>query len=463
MADPRDHRPPPPDEPPSARDQPPPIPDPGPSAFPPAAPEPDPSAVPPPLPTEAAAEVADAGPPPAVDDDGVIEDDLADDEKAAEEITRRALLHRTERTRTYPCRQCGGELVFGIRQQMLVCPHCGNTEEIVEDQGREVEEQDFRGALSAIHSGALLRTGEMIGGPAAEKEVVCQNCGGHTTFTGTLTAVRCPYCATPIQRDDVHDAPSRLAVDGMLPFAVDQDQADEAIQKWIRSRWFAPNEFKKYSRTGSFTSVYAAYFTYDADTTTRYAGMRGDNYMVTVGSGENRRTEVRTRWSPRSGVVSDIFDDLPVLANTGFEEDHVRELEPWPTSTARPFSAEYIAGHLCRTYDHDVEECFGPAKQRIEAGIRDTVRGDIGGDHQRISSMSVRYDHLSFKHLLLPIWLLTVVYQQRPFQVFINGVTGEVHGQRPYSALKIAMAVVAALIVIGIAVFLYQSGGGSTR
>jgi hypothetical protein len=291
--------------------------------------------------------------------------------------------------------------------------------------------------------------------------VVCQNCGGHTTFRGTLTAVRCPYCATPIQRDDVHDAPSRLAVDGVLPFRVAEQTANEAIEKWINSRWFAPNEFKKYSTTGSFTSIYAAYFTYDAHTTTQYRGQRGDNYTVTVGSGENRRTETRTRWTPRAGTVRDVFDDLPVLANTGFEDKHVRALEPWPTQDAAPFSAEYIAGHLCRTYDHDVEQSFGPAKQRIEAGIRETIRRDIGGDHQRISSMSVRYDHLTFKHLLLPIWLLTVVYQQKPFQVFINGVTGEVQGQRPYSAIKIALAVFVALVVAGIAFALYQSSGGN--
>ena len=195
-------------------------------------------------------------------------------------------------------------------------------------------------------------------------------------------------------------------------------------------------------------------------TTTDYRGQRGDNYTVTVGSGQNQRTEVRTRWSFRSGTVRDSFDDIPVLANTGFEEKHVRALEPWPTQSAKAFSAEYIAGHLCRTYDNDVEQCFGPAKARIEDQVRDTVRRDIGGDQQRISAMSVRYDSLTFKHLLLPIWLLTVIYQQQPFQVFINGVTGEVHGQRPYSAIKIAFAVVLALLVAGVLFVLYQSSGG---
>lgn len=416
---------------------------------------PPPTPGPPPLPDQ---DVAPA-PPPLPDDHATSPPPPLPGDAIGDRPDSQGVLHDTERTRTYPCRQCGGELMFDIESQVLECPHCGNVQDIVEDEDAEVSEQDFHAAIEALRSGAGDHRDEDVAG---DREVVCQNCGGHSTFTGSLTATRCPYCATPIQRDDVHDAPARLPVDGVLPFQVDQKTSKELIEKWIKSRWFAPNEFKKYSRTGSFSSVYAAYFTYDAFTTTRYRGQRGDHYTVTVGSGENRRTVTKTRWTPRSGVVRDSFDDLPVLANEGFERRHIQALEPWPTHQARPFSAEYIAGHLCRTYDHDVEECFGVAKPRMEEKIRNTVRRDIGGDVQRISSMQVTYDHLSYKHLLLPMWLLTVIYQQKPFQVFINGITGEVQGQRPYSWIKIALAVIAAAVVVGVLIYLYQSSGGET-
>ena len=396
-------------------------------------------------------------PPPLPEDRG----DLAppppagEAEEAAERLRERALLHRTEQTRTYPCLQCGGELVWDIGQQLLRCPYCGN-EQTVLDPDVEVVEQDFREAVAALEAGALAGVGVQVAG---EKEVVCQNCGGHTTFTGTLTATRCPYCATPIQRDDVHEAPARLAVDGVLPFQVDQRQADEAIGAWIRSRWFAPNEFKRYATTGSFNSLYCAYFTYDATTTTRYTGRRGDHYTVVVGSGENRRTETRTRWSHAAGTVRNAFDDLPVCANTGLDRRHVEALEPWPTADARPFNPEYLAGHLSRTYDHDVAACFGPAKERMEEEIRATVRRDIGGDVQQITSMGVHYEGIGYKHLLLPIWLLTVLYAGAPFQVLINGITGEVQGQRPYSRVKIALAVAAAIIVAVVLWIVFGSSG----
>lgn len=353
-----------------------------------------------------------------------------------------AMTHITESSRTYPCEACGGELHFDISTQLLKCAHCGNTHELREVEGA-VAERDLQTAIAFVRSGRFANSQQATG----EKEIVCQNCGGHTTFTGTLTANRCPYCATPIQLDDVHDAPERLPVDGVLPFQVDERAAEELIKKWIHSRWFAPSEFKRYHRTGSFESVYMAYFTYDADTTTHYRGQRGDYYTVTVGSGENRRTETRIRWSSRSGVVDNTFDDVPVFANDGFDRGRIAELEPWPTEVAKPYSPEFVAGHLSRTYDRDVEQCFPEARQVMEEDIDRTIRRDIGGDQQRVTSANVSWRRTEYKHVLLPIWLLTVIYLQQPFQVYINGVTGEVHGQRPYSKVKIAFAVVVAVIV----------------
>jgi predicted RNA-binding Zn-ribbon protein involved in translation (DUF1610 family) len=364
----------------------------------------------------------------------------------------------TEQTRTYPCTSCGGQLEFDITLQKLRCPNCGNVQDIIEDAGRVTAEQDFAAAVARLHSQAADAGPQVVG----EKEVVCQNCGGHTTFTGSLTSTRCPYCATPIQRDDVHDAPARLPVDGVLPFQVDQKQAKESLEKWINGRWFAPTEFKKYSQTGSFASVYASYFTYDAATDTWYQGRRGEEYTVTVGSGDKEHTETRVNWYDVSGQVANTFDDVTVLANDGFDRDRVTALEPWPTAEARPFSAEYVAGHLCRTYDKDVEACLGEARARMEPEIDDTIRRDIGGDRQDINSKNTTFQSLTFKHLLLPIWLLTVIYAGKPFQVFINGITGEVQGQRPWSRVKLAVAIVIAVLVIAAVVVVWRSTGGSS-
>jgi predicted RNA-binding Zn-ribbon protein involved in translation (DUF1610 family) len=362
---------------------------------------------------------------------------------------------------TRPCPSCGGQFVFNIEAQRLVCPHCGTSEDIVHGAEAAVVEQQFRPDVQGL-AGAM--SPRMQSAMEGEKEVVCQNCGGHTTFTGTLTATRCPYCATPIQRTDVHDAPERIAVDGVLPFAVSQDHGSDIVKAWIAKRWFAPNEFKKYSRAGSFQSVYAAYFTFDADATTDYRGQRGDNYTRTVRDGDKTRTVTEIRWRSASGRVFDSFDDLTVLANTGFEDRLVKRLEPWPTTNQlQPFHRDYLAGHLARTYDRGIDHCFADARHEMDDTIDHTIRRDIGGDHQRIHHKRTHLANVTYKHVLLPIWLLTVIYADKPLQVFINGATGEVHGERPWSIPKIIAAVVAALIVLALAIYLYSVFGGGSE
>lgn len=349
-------------------------------------------------------------------------------------------------------------LGFDPETQGLRCASCGTVVPLSGEVARiaPVAKRDLTQAMND-----LARLVEQAP-TTLEREVVCQSCGGRTLFTGSFTAVRCPYCNTPIQRDDVQAAKTRFKIDGVLPFQVPEKRAREEIDQWINGRWFAPNEFKKYRELGSFTSIYLAYFDYDAETHTRYTGQRGQNYYVTVGSGDNQRTEMRTNWYPASGVVGNQFADVTGLANTGLDPAKVQELEPWPMELARPYSPEYVAGHLSRTYDTDAGQVFHESvRPRMESIIESTVRQDIGGDQQRISSMDVSWPSLTFSQLALPVWMLTVTYRTRPFQVFINGVTGEVQGQRPYSAVKITAAIIAGIIVIVGIFLLYQMLSGN--
>jgi len=389
---------------------------------------------PPPLPT-----------PPPLPDPGALQDP--------------AQIQRSEQTRTYPCPQCGANLCYDPGHDQLLCRSCGHGEVITAPQGT-VRKRDLRTAMQEL--AARIAAEGRQGPQSLTREVVCQNCGGRTSFNGTLTATRCPYCATPIQRNDLQKAPERLPIDGVLPFQIDEQTAHDNVTKWINSRWFAPREFKTYRQVGSFTSIYLSYFTYDAQTVTDYTGQRGEHYTVTVGEGDNRHTEVRTRWWPASGTVANTFQDVLEPANTGLDHKKIAALDPWPVPAARPYSPQYVAGHLSRTYDEDAQDRFtNGAKQQMDQEIDHTVRRDIGGDEQRVGNVRTTFQMLTFAQLLLPVWLLTVTFEGKPFQVFINGVTGEVQGRRPWSRIKIAAAVIAALIVIAIVVVLLKVTKGS--
>ncbi len=171
---------------------------------------------------------------------------------------------------------------------------------------------------------------------------------------------------------------------------------------------------------------------------------------MTEGSGQNQRTVRKVRWSSASGRFQRFFDDVTVPAATGLDSHRLVALEPWPFKKMIPFTQQVLAGFLARTYDVTLRDGFRQAKERVDSAIASEVRSRIGGDEQRVYSIKTRYDAITFKHLLLPVWLMTYRFHEKPYRVYVNAATGEVQGDRPYSWVKITLAILALTIVVGV-------------
>jgi hypothetical protein len=77
------------------------------------------------------------------------------------------------------------------------------------------------------------------------------------------------------------------------------------------------------------------------------------------------------------------------------------------------------------------------------------------GNHQRVHDATTTYNDAAYTLLLLPAWLVSYVHDGKPWSVLVNGTSGEVVGERPYSGAKISLLVgVSALVVAAIVAFL---------
>lgn len=360
--------------------------------------------------------------------------------------------------RIFPCDGCGADLEFRIGDQQLACPYCGHVKEIAIAPDARVEEQDFHVMLERLQQWRVeearvqVESGdeEHAGDSTTRNELRCDSCGGNVEFIGTLTSTHCPYCGSPVQLEKAHKCQERrIPVDGVLPFQIEREHARKNLSQWVESRWFAPNDFRRTGVDGKFNGVYLSYYTFDSMTFSAYTGQRGEHYWVTVGTGKNRRREMRTRWYPASGRFQRFFDDVLVLANTGLNRKFMLALEPWPLLKVVPFNQQMLAGYLARTYDVDLDAGFTEAKGRIDSALYQEVCQRIGGDVQRVHNVDTRYEAITFKHLLLPVWLLAYPYRDRTYQIFINAATGEVQGERPYSVWKILFAVLMGALAVG--------------
>ncbi|MFD2739092.1 primosomal protein N' (replication factor Y) - superfamily II helicase [Sulfitobacter aestuarii] len=345
----------------------------------------------------------------------------------------------------FPCDSCGSDMRYDPRAALLVCDHCGNTEMIGAGfGGAAITELDFRTALAARL-------------PEAEMEetrvTTCPNCAAQVAFDPGKHATECPFCATPVVIDTGTNR--HIKPRGVLPFALSEDSAREAMKSWLGQLWFAPNGLQRYARKGRrMQGIYVPYWTYDADTNSRYSGERGTVYYVTqtvIRNGKRVRQQVpKIRWHAASGHVSRFFDDVLVLASRSLPKRFTDGLAPWDLAALEPYTPEYLAGFRAEAYAVTLEEGFAEARAHMDRVIARDVKFDIGGDRQRIHDVQTQINDVTFKHILLPVWLAAYKYRGKTYRFVVNGRTGSVQGERPYSKIKIAFAVILGLIVAAV-------------
>lgn len=343
----------------------------------------------------------------------------------------------------FPCDTCGSDLRFDPAAGQLVCDHCGNTESIGNAAGpfATVAELDFRQALNA----AL---------PEAEIEETrvqsCPNCGAQFELQGDTHAAECPFCATPVVTGT--GTHRHIKPRGLLPFALDQSRARDAMTHWLGSLWFAPNGLTDYARKGrAMDGIYVPYWTFDAQTRSAYTGQRGTHYYTThtvMRDGKPHTVQQRhTRWHGVSGRVQRFFDDVLVLASHSLPKQYTDGLEPWDLSELEPYQPQYLAGFRAEGYQVELQDGFAEARGYMDRMILRDVRFDIGGDEQRVTDVQTQVSAVTFKHILLPVWLAAYKYNGQTYRFVVNGRTGRVQGERPYSRWKIGFAVLLGLVI----------------
>ncbi len=348
------------------------------------------------------------------------------------------------------CENCGANMVFDPRNGQLTCPYCESTKAI-EPTGGAITEKDFYG---------FLRPNSERLQPMAQNamQVSCETCGATVTFVPPETAGNCSFCGGKIVAQP-KSADPLVAPEGVLPFSVTTQSASSALKSWISSRWFAPNNLKVLAQPDKIGSVYIPYWTFDADSDSDYIGERGEFYYVTEHYEDNGKTkslQVRhTNWFGTSGAITRHFDDLYIPATKSLLPEYVKHLS-WEFSELAPYEPAYLAGHKAQTYQVTLEEGFELFKQNAAGIIYNDVRHHIGGDEQQVHRVNTDYSNVTFKHLLVPVYAAAYRYNNKVFQIVVNGRTGEVQGERPYSWLKIGCLTVVILIVL-VTIFLIAS------
>jgi len=343
----------------------------------------------------------------------------------------------------YKCDACGAPVQYDPSAKSLKCGFCG-TQTMIGNEKDVISKYDLDSALEDSEKNAP---------KSIDKETTCSQCGSGFSLELHASSTLCPHCDTSI----IVDFSNHIRPESILPFSITHKKAKEIFADWIGSLWFAPSELKALVDTDkSMTGHYLPYWLYDADTSTYYNGSRGDIYYVTV----EKRTivdgkeqvveeqEERIRWTPVSGRIKRDFNDVAIEATHKLPHNILESLKPWDTTQSQAFNDKYLSGFESQEYDITLKDGYDNAQSYMSDIIKNDIENDIGGDKQEIDSMNIDYQNKKFKNSFLPLWTTSFRYNSKDYIYAINGDSGKITGQRPYSYTKIAI-LVTSIIVIG--------------
>lgn len=352
----------------------------------------------------------------------------------------------------HSCPACGAQAEWSPARQRLICSFCGTESPYdLDPESGAIQEIDLVQTLREMPA-------ELRGWQAEKRTVRCRSCKAISVFDPGRVGQNCDFCGSP-ELVDYEEIQAPLRPQSLLPFKVDETRIRESLRRWFGSRWFAPGELESSALIDRVHGIYLPYWTFDAQARCPWTAEAGTYYYTQESyrdsQGRHRTRTVRhVRWRPSSGVVEHYFDDEPVPGTQGVDLALLRAVEPFPTNDLVPYDTAYLSGFVVEHYRVVLIDAARQSRLQMERRLRELCIYQIPGDTYRNLEIAPQYSGETFKHVLVPVWLLTYDYHGRSFQVVANGYTGAIAGRYPKSAWKIFFLIATILLVLAAVLFL---------
>lgn len=341
------------------------------------------------------------------------------------------------------CPSCGSTMVFEPKAQALVCLHCKRVEEF--EKNTAVEELELNAAVLNTKSWE-----------DETKIYRCENCGAKVVLEKNAVSGSCAFCGTShvVLTKEI----AGIKPNVVLPFGISGDEAESYAKNWSRKRIFAPKKFKKSFKAEDLRGIYTPNFTFDSMTDSIYKGRLGNRRTRTVGSGKNRRTETYIEWFFVSGRLDHFFDDVTVAAGSSINQAQLKKLSPFATEKNCVYEKKFLHGFAASHYEKDINQSWTLAKSIIDKQLRDMIIRKYHADTVDYLNVSTTHNNVTYKYVLMPVYVGNYKYNKKIYNIYINGSTGKTIGKSPISPLRLGLLILIIAAVIGVAYALIRSG-----
>ncbi len=329
----------------------------------------------------------------------------------------------------FSCSQCGGRMEFDVERQNAVCMSCGYVE-VIEEEAAPIEasEQvlDFVLPTTRAHRWA-----------EAQHRLACSQCGAISLLPPGQTTSECPYCGSR-QLIASNEAAELVDPVGIGVARLNEQQALRRLRLWLGNGWFIPDDLKSLARTSRLRPAYYPFWTFD-----------GTLYMKWICQIDDGSLD-NPNWVARQGVEVEIFDDVLVPGLRSMVAREISRIEPFRLKELVEFKPEILAGWKALTYDLPLADASSKAREKVARKLRRELfnRVLLGYKKRDLRSGGVSWSGMTFKLVLLPLWVGTYRYRGKRYRLLINAQTGKVGGEKPTDTIKVTGLILSALATL---------------
>ena len=353
-----------------------------------------------------------------------------------------------DEAKSYACPNCGANVSYDVSAGGIACKYCGYVAPVKAVRlGQSADEFEF----------TLETVSQSSHGWGTHRQILqCESCGGKLSIPEGIISTSCPFCSSN-KVNLITNPEESLRPRFLIPFKITLEQIQPLATSWLGKGWFHPSELAAKTIIRRFKGVYLPFWTFDAIVHAKWRAQVGYEKTERHYNSREKRWETRTRivWRWQNGDVRLSIDDFLV---TGSNPEHIKhhileKLYPYDVRSLVAYKPDFLAGWQAQAYETTLTEAWKIGKSSIREQAKKACSQDIPTNHVRNFSMSADFSEEAWRYILLPVYISSYKYEEKIYQVMVNGQTGAIAGQKPVAWWKIWLAIAAILspgVILGL-------------
>lgn len=306
--------------------------------------------------------------------------------------------------------------------------------------------------------------------PPEQKHFHCNNCGSDVSTDPDQRSYTCPFCDSTYVVEISPEESSRQRPEFVIGFAVTREQAEEKFFTWLRDNsWFRPGDLVAQAAADKMRGVYLPFWSFSMLAQSQWAASIGEYWYRTetyteTDSKGNTVTKTRkvqeTEWWPLAGRHHRYYSGYLVSGSKGLPQAQAERIKPFQLPALKRYEPFYLAGWYNEEYSIDREQALSASQEFFYNQEKANIGGFLPGDTYRSLEVETHFSQVNSDLCLLPVYVLSYKYRDKLYRFLVNGQTGKIAGDKPWSWRKIWGAVgfgLFLLVVIVLIVLLFSA------